>query len=327
MYRRKSFTHHLLAATSMAAALWTASSAVQAEEWPSKPIKVLLPYTAGGAVDTSTRMIMDPVSKALGQPIIVENKPGANTTVGTAQLVRSPNDGYTFGVVPATYAANYTLFKKLAYKASDLTPVSHLVDIPMYLFTRAETPANNVQELIAWAKKKHVSYASTGPGSTGHFLGAAFTQQEKIEGTHVPYNGSAPILADLMSGQIDFLFDPAMVPMPHVKSGKLKVLAVSLPQRCPCTPDVSTMEAAGVKGFVQSSWIGLMAPAGTPQPIIDRLTKAIETAMKDPALVQKLATMGMNAQGSSPEKFHDLIERDTKAYASIAQKGHITLEK
>lgn len=298
-----------------------------ADTWPSKPIKVILPYTPGGSVDTSTRLIMEPVSKAIGQPIIVENKPGANTTIGTAQLAKSPADGYTFGVVPATYTANFSLFKGLPYKHSDFAPVAQFVNIPMYLFTRAETPANNVQELIQWAKTKPISYASTGPGSTGHFLGAAFTLQEKIAGTHVPYNGSAPILADLMSGQIDFLFDPAMVPMPHVKSGKLKVLAVSLPERCACTPDVPTMQEAGVKGFVQSSWIGLMAPKGTPPAVVERMSKEIGIALQNPELVKKLETFGLSAKAGTPKEFEALIARDTQNYAHIAQQAKISLEK
>ena len=311
----------------MVAALAVCGAGAAQADWPTKPIKVVLPYTPGGSVDTSTRMIMEPVAKALGQPIIVENKPGANTTVGTTQVARAAKDGYTFGVVPASYAANYTLFKGLPYKAADLMTVSHMVDIPMYLFTRAQTPAKNVKELVAWAKTKPISYASTGPGSTGHFLGAAFSLKEGINGTHVPYNGSAPILADLTSGQIDFLFDPAMVPMQHVKAGTLKVLAVSLPKRCACTPDVPTMEEAGVPGFVQSSWIGLMAPAGTPKPIADRMSAEIAKALQNPELIKKLSDMGMNAQGSTPAQFQSLIDRDTKAYADIAQRAKISLDR
>ena len=309
------------------AALALSGTVAAQADWPTKPIKVVLPYTPGGSVDTSTRMIMEPVAKALGQPIIVENKPGANTTVGTTQVARAAKDGYTFGVVPASYAANYTLFKGLPYKAADLMTVSHMVDIPMYLFTRAQTPAKNVKELVAWAKTKPISYASTGPGSTGHFLGAAFSLKEGINGTHVPYNGSAPILADLTSGQIDFLFDPAMVPMQHVKAGTLKVLAVSLPKRCACTPDVPTMEEAGVPGFVQSSWIGLMAPAGTPKPIADRMSAEIAKALKNPELIKKLSDMGLNAQGSTPAQFQALIDRDTKSYADIALRAKISLDR
>ncbi|MDO4591456.1 MAG: tripartite tricarboxylate transporter substrate binding protein [Comamonadaceae bacterium] len=298
-----------------------------AQTWPTKPIKVILPYTPGGSVDTSARLILEPVSKALGQPIVVENKPGANTTIATAQLAKAPNDGYTFGVVPATYAANYAMFSNLPYKHSDLSSVVHLVSIPMYLFTRTETPAKDVQTLVQWAKNKTASYASTGPGSTGHFLGASFTLGESIPATHVPYNGSSQILADLMSGQIDFLFDPAMVPMPHVKAGKLKVLAVSLPERCPCTPDVPTMQEAGVPGFVQSSWTGLMAPAGTPAPIIERLAAEVRKALQDPELRQKLAGLGMLPRGSTPQEFEALITQDTATYARIAQQAHISLDK
>lgn len=298
-----------------------------AQDWPVKPIKVILPYTPGGSVDTSARLILEPVSKALGQPIVVENKPGANTTIGTTQLAKSPNDGYTFGVVPATYAANYAMFNNLPYKHSDLASVVHLVSIPMYLFTRSETPAKDVKELVQWAKNKPVSYASTGLGSTGHFLGASFTLGENIPATHVPYNGSSQILADLMSGQIDFLFDPAMVPMPHVKAGKLKALAVSLPERCACTPDTPTMQEAGISGFVQSSWTGLMAPAGTPTPIIERMATEVRKALENQELRQKLAGLGMLSQGSTPQEFEALISRDTATYARIAQQANISLKK
>ena len=301
--------------------------AAQAQTWPAKPIKVILPYTPGGSVDTSARLILEPVSKALGQPIIVENKPGANTTIGTAQLAKSANDGYTFAVVPASYAANYAMFKNLPYKHSNVTAVVHLVDIPMYLFTRAETPASNVKELVQWAKTKPVSYASTGPGSTGHFLGAGFVLREGIAGTHIPYNGSAPILPDLMSGQVDFSFDPAMVPMPHVKTGKLKALAVSLPERCACTPDIPTMQEAGLDGFVQSSWTGLLAPAGTPKEIIARMAAEVTKAVQQPEIAKKLETFGMVARGSTPEGFEALIARDTQSYARIAEQARISLDK
>src|SRR5690606_10309082 len=149
-------------------------------------------------------------------------------------------DGYTFGIVPATYTANYALFEKLPYTHQEFAPISHIVNIPMFLFTRTETPVQSVKELESFAKAKSANYASTGPGSTGHFLGALFNQTTDLGAQHIPYDGSAPILAELMAGQIDFVFEPAMVPMPHVKAGKLKVLAVSLPERCACFPDIPT---------------------------------------------------------------------------------------
>lgn len=296
-----------------------------AAEWPERPISVIVPYTAGGSVDTSTRMVMEGVSAAIGQPIVVENKPGANTTVGTGQLARSRPDGYTFGIVPATYTANYALFEKLPYQHADFAPISHIVNIPMFLFTRAETPVENVKDLEKFAKSKPVNYASTGPGSTGHFLGALFSQTTGIGAQHVPYNGSAPILADLMAGQIDFIFDPAMVPMPHVKAGKLKALAVSLPERCDCFPDIPTMEEAGYKGFVQSSWIGLMAPKDVPKDVVDRMAREIAQVVARPEVQQKLQAMGMSVVGSTPEQFQQVIERDTAVYEKIAKDADIRL--
>ncbi len=315
-----------LLATAMAGLGVMAGQAAAADvKWPNKPITVIVPYTPGGSVDTSTRVVMEGVSAAIGQPIVIENKPGANTTVATGQLARAKPDGYTFGIVPATYTANYAMFEKLPYKHEDFTPVSHIVNIPMFLFTRAETPVKNVKELEAYARGKASNFASTGPGSTGHFLGALFTQTTDLNAQHIPYNGSTPILADLMAGQIDFLFDPAMVPMPHVKEGKLKALAVSLPERCPCYPDVPTMEEQGYPGFVQSSWIGLLAPAGAPSEIVERMAKEIAAVTAKPEVAEKLQAMGLSSVGSTPAGFQALIERDTKVYGEIAESADIRI--
>lgn len=294
--------------------------------WPTKPIKVLVPYVAGGPVDTVTRMVMDITSKSLGQPIIVENKPGANTMVSTTALSRSPADGYTFGVIPAAYTTNQVLVKKLAYKPSDLAAVSHMVNIPLFLFTSAVTPANNAKDFVAWAKKKQVSYASTGPGSTGHLLGEMFSMTAGLKGTHVGYNGSAQVMPDLMAGLVDYIFDPATGGMPHVKAGKLKVLGVSATQRCECAPDVPTMAEAGFPAMVQGSWIGMMAPAKAPAPVVERMSQALAVAMKDPELNKRLQTLGFGPVGSTPKEFQALIDRDISAYAAIAKKANITLD-
>ncbi|NYT61493.1 tripartite tricarboxylate transporter substrate binding protein [Alcaligenaceae bacterium] len=328
MYRGKSGAFRVFAMAAVAASLSVMAGASLADtgSWPNKSIRVIVPYTPGGSVDTSTRMVMEQVAKAIGQTIVVENKPGANTTIGTTQLMRSAPDGYTFGIVPATYTANYALFKNLPYKHADFAPVGHIVDIPMFLFTQAQAPANTVQELVAYGKTKSMNYASTGPGSTGHFLGALFTQTTGINAEHVPYNGSAPILTDLMAGQIDFIFDPAIVPMPHVKTGKLKVLAVSLPKRCACEPDVPTMEEAGYPGFVQSSWIGLLAPAGTPPAIIERMSKEMATVINNPDIAKKFQNLGFSGVGSTPQQFQALIDRDTQSYKKIAESAKISIE-
>ena len=298
-----------------------------AAAWPNKPVKVLVPYVAGGPVDNVTRMLMEIVSKSIGQSIIIDNKPGANTMVSTAQLSRSPADGYTFGVIPAAYTTNQVLVKKIAYKASDLTPVSHMVNIPLFLFTSAATPANNVKEFVAWAKAKPMSYASTGPGSTGHLLGEMFSMAADLKAAHVGYNGSAQVMPDLMESRVDYIFDPATGGMPHVKAGKLKVLAVSAPQRCDCAPEIPTMAESGFTEIVQGSWIGLMAPAKTPGDIVERMSAEVAKAVNSPEFAKRLQVLGFGPVGSTPAQFQELIDRDVSAYAAIARKANIQLDR
>lgn len=300
--------------------------AAWANEWPTKPLKVFVPYAAGGPVDTVTRMLMETVSKSLGQPVLVENKPGANTTVSTTALARAAPDGYTFGVVPAAYTTNRVLVKNLPYKPTDFATVSHMVNIPLFLYTSAATPASNVAEFVAWTHKKQPSYASTGPGSTGHLLGEMFSLSANLKGVHIGYNGSAKAMPDLMAGLVDYFFDPASGGMPQVKAGKLKVLAVSLTKRCECAPDVPTMAEAGFPDIVQSSWIGLMAPAGTPKEAVDRISKEIANAVKGQELSARLQSMGFGPVGSTPAQFQSLIESEISVYGAIARKANISLD-
>lgn len=308
------------------AAMVLSCGAAWANEWPTKPIKVFVPYAAGGPVDTVTRMLMEVTSKSLGQPIVIDNKPGANTTVSTTALARSTPDGYTFGVVPAAYTTNQVLVKNLPYKPTDLVAVSHMVNIPLFLYTSAATPASNVSEFVAWARKKQPSYASTGPGSTGHLLGEMFSLSSNLKGVHIGYNGSAKAMPDLVAGLVDYFFDPASGGMPQVKAGKLKVLAVSLPKRCECAPDVPTMAEAGYPDIVQSSWIGLMAPAGTPKEVVDRISKELAKAVKNPELSERLQGMGFGPAGSTPAQFQSLIESDISVYGAISRKANISLD-
>lgn len=297
-------------------------------DWPTKPVKVLVPYAAGGPVDGVTRMLMEIVGKSLGQAVVIENKPGANTMVATAQLARSPQDGYTFGVVPAAYTTNQVLIKKLSYQPSELQAVSHLVNIPLFLFTSARTPATHVGELVAWARNKPaVSYASTGPGSTGHLLGEMMSLSADLKASHVGYNGSAQAMPDVMEGRVDYFFDPATGGMPHVKVGKLKVLAVSAPKRCDCAPAVPTMAESGYPDMVQGSWIGLMAPAGTPKPVVERMSAELAKALRDPELSKRLETLGFGPVGSTPAAFQTLIDSDVSTYAAIARKANIVLDR
>ncbi len=302
------------------------SMAQDSSNWPTKPIKLTVPYTPGGSTDIVSRTVLEAVGKRLGQPVVIENKPGANSTIGVSQTARAPADGYHFVSVLAAYTVNMSLYKKLPYKASDFVAVSHVADLPMFLFTSNKLPVSNARELAEYGKQNPLNYASSGTGASAHMIGARWAQENGLNAQHVPYNGSAPILSDLMSGQVDMLFDPALVPMPHAKTGKIKVLAVASKQRWPGEPDIPTMEESGFPGFVMNSWVGVLAPQGTPQPIVDKLSQAIAEAVQSPEVKDKLTQLGFAAVGSSPAEFQQLIDQDTAMYKGVIDKAQVSID-
>lgn len=298
----------------------------QNADWPQKPIKLVVPYTPGGSTDVASRIIFEKVAQRLGQPVVVENRPGANSTIGAGMVARAAPDGYTFLSMLAAYTVNTTLYPKRPYKTTDLVPVSHMADLPMFLFTSKKMPVKSVAELLAYGKTHPLNYASSGTGASAHLIGARFAMDAKLDAQHIPYNGSAPILADLMSGQVNMVFDPIVVPMPHAKSGKINVLAVASAKRWPAEPTIPTMEESGFPGFVMNSWVGLMAPAGTPQPIVDRLSREIAEVVKLPEVKEKLEKLGFAGIGSTPTEFQALIDKDTASYKRIIEAAHVTLD-
>ncbi|WP_020202969.1 MULTISPECIES: Bug family tripartite tricarboxylate transporter substrate binding protein [Cupriavidus] len=311
-----------------AAAAIPATAATAAEAWPSKPIKVIVPYTPGGSTDTVSRIVFEKVAERLGQPVVIENKPGGNSTLGTSIAARAKPDGYTFLSVLAAYSANPSLYSHLQYKPGDLTPVSLMADLPLFLFTSKSVPATTVAQLVDYGRKNpgKLNFGSSGTGSSAHLVGTRFGMVSKIEMTHIPYNGSAPILTDLMSGNVSMVFDPLLVPMPQAKAGKINVLAVASAKRWPGEPNIPTMEEAGFPGFVMSSWAGLVAPAGTPQPVIDRMSKEIAEAVRSAEVQKKLENLGFIGVGSTPDAFRKLIERDSARYAEIIKAAKISLD-
>lgn len=294
--------------------------------WPEKPIEVVVPYTPGGATDTVTRVIMKKLSERLGQPVVVANKPGANSTIGTAAVARAKPDGYTFVTVLAAYTINPHLYK-LSYSFEDFEPVSHMADLPLFLFINKDIPANTLAELIAYGKKNPdtLTYASSGTGSSAHMTGANFGLQAGLTMTHIPYKGSAPILTDLLSGQVSMVFDPILVPMQYVKQGKLKAIAITSTKRWDDEPGVPTMDEAGLPGFFMNSWASLMAPAGTPKDIVDRVSKEIAEIAKDPEVMKTFHEAGFVAVGSTPDELAKLIQKDTAMYGDIVKKANIKL--
>ncbi|MBV7484179.1 tripartite tricarboxylate transporter substrate binding protein [Bordetella sp. BOR01] len=314
----------LLAAT-LASAL-PGAAAHAADAWPAKPIKVIVPYTPGGATDTVTRIVMDKLSARLGQNIIIENRPGANSTLGSAIAAKAAPDGYTFLSILPAYVINTHLYK-LSYSPSQLEPVVHMADLPLFLFVSKDLPVNSVAELVDYGRKHPdtLTYASSGTGSSAHLTGADFALQAKLKMTHVAYKGSAPILTDLLAGRVSMVFDPVLVPMQYVKQDKLKVLAFTGKKRWPSEPDVPTMEEAGFPGFVTGSWAGLLAPTGTPKPVIERMAREISAIVHEPDVTQKFVDAGFLPTGSTPAEFAELMRTDSDRYAQIIKEAHITV--
>ena len=316
---------HKALLSAFASSLCLAPALAQDEQWPTKPITVIVPYTPGGSTDTVARVVMQKLSERLGQSVVIENKPGANSTIGVAQAARAKADGYTFATILAAYAVNFSLYD-LNYKAEDFTPVSHIADLPLFLFTSKNIPAKNLSELVEYGKKNPLTYGSSGNGSSSHMTGAHFAQITGLDMTHVPYKGSAPILADLLEGRVSMTFDPILVPMPHVKEGKLNVVGVTSAKRYAGEDDIPTFEEQGYKAFVMNSWVSLMAPTGTPEAIVNRVSAEIADIVKDPEVIEKFKNAGFVPVGSTPAELNQLIEHDRALYKKIIDEAKISLK-
>lgn len=322
--RRSAFCTLLLTILSL---LCGASLAQVTPDWPNKPIRVIVPYPPGAATDTITRIMMERLAHRLKQNVIVENKGGANSAVGTAFVARAEPDGYTLLSVLAAYAVNPHLHK-MAYQPEDLIPISKMADLPNFLFVSNRIPANTLEELLEYGRRHpgKLNYASSGTGSSAHMLGASLSQRSGIPMQHVPYKGSALVLTDILSGEVAFVFSSMVVFMPHVKEGRLKAIAISSPQRWPTEPNTPTMEDAGFPGFNMVSWAGLMAPKGTPRAIVERVAREIAVIVQDPEVKEKLMKAGLVPESSSPEAFAALIVRDSAMYGEIIRAGKISAE-
>lgn len=298
-----------------------------ADDWPGKPIKIIVPYTPGGSTDIVTRIVVEKLGPRLKQTIIVENRPGANSSVGSAIAAKADPDGYTFLSILPAYIINFHLYK-LGYKPDDLVPVAQMADLPLFLFVAQDLPVNSVAELVEYARKHpdKLTYASSGNGSSAHLTGADFALRNKITMTHVAYKGSAPILTDLLGGRVSMVFDPILVPMQYVKQNRLKALSFTGKQRWPTEPSIPTMEEAGMPGFVTGSWAGLMAPANTPRPIIERMAREISEIVQEPDVRQKFLDAGFLPASGTSAQFAELMKQDSARYAGIIEQARITVD-
>ncbi|MBP0634172.1 MULTISPECIES: tripartite tricarboxylate transporter substrate binding protein [unclassified Cupriavidus] len=293
-----------------------------AETWPARPIQLLIPYPPGGSADLLARPVAAKLQEKLGQPVVLDYRPGAGGTIATQALARAKPDGYTLIMVLAAHAINASLYPKLPYDTrKDFAPVSLVANLPMILAGSSSLRANNVQELIAEARANpgKLTFASAGNGNTGHLAGELFDSVAGIKMTHVPYKGSAQVVTAMLSGEVQLTFDSISTTLPHVKSGKLRALAVTGSQRAAVAPDVPTLAEAGVPGISITGWYAVLAPAGTPQPVVDRLSTEIATVLRQPDLKATLATNGYEPVGSTPAALRTHIDAEINRWNKVVK--------
>ena len=299
-----------------------------AQAWPSKPIRMIVPYTPGGYTDLMARTVGQKLSEALGQPFIFENRPGANAIIGTDVVAKAAPDGYTFGTVIAAHAVNATLNPKLPYDTlKDFSYVSLMSVAPLIMIAHPSLPANNVQELIALAKQKpgELNFASSGVGAAAHLTMEMFKSRAGIDMQHVPYKGTAGALQDTVGGRINVMFDVVGPLMPQVKAGNAKALVVTAKERIPAAANVPTMAEQGVADFISGTWAGIVAPAGTPKEIVSRVSAEVQKALRDPALREKLAEQGIVAVGNTPEEYQAFVVEEVARWAKVIKDANIKM--
>ncbi|WP_260674781.1 Bug family tripartite tricarboxylate transporter substrate binding protein [Comamonas aquatica] len=327
MFASRTFTRRTGLKTLAAATLAVAcmGSALAADAYPDKPLTMIVPFSAGGTTDILARIVGQALGQELGQTIIIENKPGAGGNIGAQQASRAKADGYTlFMGTVGTHAINQALYKKLPYDpAKDFAPLSRVANVPNLLVAHPSRPYKTVQEMIAYAKKHpgEVTYGSPGSGASPHVSGALFQSMTGAEMTHVPYKGSAPAISDLLGNQIAVMFDNMPSAIQHVRSGKLRPIAVTTAKRSPELPDVPTIAEAGVPGYEATSWFGLWAVAGTPAPILTKLQAALTKVLKDPAVAKKIADQGGEVVIETPAQFDAFIKSEAAKWGKVVKES------
>ncbi len=314
----------LLAAAALAGMALGGPAAAQA--WPSKPIKLIVGFAPGGAVDIVARAVGQQISQALGQPVVVENKPGAGTNIAMKQLIESPPDGYTLMLTANSIAANVTLYQPAPYDmARDFTPISLVGRVPVVIAANAQTDLTSIAKLIATSKAapRSINFGSPGNGSTPHLAVELFARAAGIDLTHVPYKGGAPALNDVIAGHIQTVAVNALEVQPHVRSGKLRVLAVLTPTRSSIFPDVPSIAESGYPGFEASVWYGFVGPAGLPAPVVTRLHAEIQKALTAPEVRDRLSNAGGEVLPGPTERFAALLASEKARYEKLIREAQI----
>lgn len=313
-----------LRALTVALAMFGAGTASQAADYPERPVTIVVGYSAGGTTDVIARAIANGLSQELDQSFIVENRPGANSNIGTAQVAAAPADGYTLLVTTISNTTNATLYDSLSFDiSSDFAPIGSIGMVPNVLVVPATASMQSYDDYVKYARENpgKLTFASAGTGSSIHLSGELFKHRLKLDMLHVPYKGSGPAITDLIGGQTDSMFDNLPSALPHIQSERLRALAVTSPERAGQLPDVPTISELGLEGFEAYSWTGLSAPAGTPDDVIATLSAALERVLQKPETKEQLYNLGVTTRISSPDEFKEFIEAEVDKWAVVIRES------
>lgn len=306
----------------------TGIAGAQADAWPSKPIRIVVPYTPGGSSDIIARIISQPLQEALKQTVIVENKPGANGNTGSDMVAKAPADGYTLLMCDVgALSISPSVYTKLPFNPSkDLKGVTMLAYSPHLLVVHPSVKANNLKELVAQSKAGQMDFAITAIGSAPHLAGVAVEKATQAKWQYIPYKGGSQALSDTVAGQTQVVMNGMLATLPFVQSGKLKVLGVSKATRVPLLPDVPTIAEQGVKGFESGTWQGILVPAGTPPAVVDKLNAELTRIIRSPEVRQRLTAQGAEVYTMTPTEFSSFFERERKHWATVVAQGNVKLD-
>ena len=314
--------------SSLAAVLLALPGAAMAQQYPAKPVRIVVPFAPGGGSDFIARFMAQRLTEGFGQQVIVENKPGAGGVLGIEAGIRSPADGYTLTLIASSYTVNPSVYKLRFDPVSDITPIVQMSQGPLVAVVRPSLPVKTTKDLIALAKSKpgQINFASSGQGSVIHLATELFDSMAGIKMNHIPYKGTGPALTDTLGGQTDVFFSSTATAMPHIQAGKLRAIAVTTAKRIPALPEVPTIAESGVPGYEVVLWHGLIGPKGLPRAVVDRVNGEVMKALKLPATAEQLQSDGVAPAGGTPEQFLAQIKKEIELWKKVASAAGVKAE-
>lgn len=310
--------------------MWLATGAAAAESYPSRPVRMVVPFTPAGATDVLARLVGDALGKRLGQPIVIENRPGSGGNIGARVAARAPADGYTLIMAPTSiYAIAMTLYVQPGYDVvRDFSPVSLVANALHVLVVNPGVGATTLEQLLVLARSRPgaLNIASQGTGTVSHLEAVMLQQMAGVQMVHIPYKGSAPAVLDLLAGRVEVMFDSVASTLPHIRAGKLRPIGVPTLQRVSILPDIPTLDESGLSGYRAESWLGILVPAGTPRPVIDRLNRELVTVLADPRTRRLLVERGFQPQSSTPEQLGQRMRAEVVSWGKVVKASGATVE-